>query len=171
MLKTGRQHLEQLRDGRAVYIGQERVGDVTIHPAFRNGARSIAAIYDMKAELPATDAGWFEEDGDHYSAYFHRSRTREDLQRRTNIHRRIANLSYGLLGRSPDHVASFVTGMAMRPEVFGQYSEKYNRLLPSHTKERHLRSLCGSATASGPQSRILPQNEYPYADVTRGSRA
>jgi 4-hydroxyphenylacetate 3-monooxygenase len=123
MLKTGRQHLEQLRDGRAVYIGQERVGDVTIHPAFRNGARSIAAIYDMKAELPATDAGWFEEDGDHYSAYFHRSRTREDLQRRTNIHRRIANLSYGLLGRSPDHVASFVTGMAMRPEVFGQYSE------------------------------------------------
>jgi 4-hydroxyphenylacetate 3-monooxygenase len=83
MLKTGRQHLEQLRDGRAVYIGQERVGDVTIHPAFRNGARSIAAIYDMKAELPATDAGWFEEDGDHYSAYFHRSRT---LQRRTNIH-------------------------------------------------------------------------------------
>ena len=35
MLKTGAEHLEQLRDGRAVYIGQELVKDVTTHPAFR----------------------------------------------------------------------------------------------------------------------------------------
>ena len=40
MLKTGSEHLEQLRDGRVVYIGSERVDDVTTHPAFRNGARS-----------------------------------------------------------------------------------------------------------------------------------
>ena len=36
MLRTGQEHLESLRDGRVVYIGSERVDDVTIHPAFRN---------------------------------------------------------------------------------------------------------------------------------------
>ena len=41
MLKTGKLHLESLRDGRVVYIGSEKVDDVTTHPAFRNGARSM----------------------------------------------------------------------------------------------------------------------------------
>ena len=49
MLVTGREKLERMRDGRVVYIGAERVDDVTAHPAFRNGARTIAALYDLKA--------------------------------------------------------------------------------------------------------------------------
>ena len=48
MLATGRQKLERMRDGRSVYIGAERVDDVTTHPAFRAG-RTIAALYDLKA--------------------------------------------------------------------------------------------------------------------------
>ncbi|MGZ5814381.1 MAG: 4-hydroxyphenylacetate 3-hydroxylase N-terminal domain-containing protein, partial [Xanthobacteraceae bacterium] len=50
MLRTGKEHLESLRDGRAVYIGSEKVDDVTRHPAFRNAAATVAAIYDMKAD-------------------------------------------------------------------------------------------------------------------------
>ena len=38
MLKTGSEHLESLRDGRTVFIGSEKVTDVTSHPAFRNAA-------------------------------------------------------------------------------------------------------------------------------------
>jgi 4-hydroxyphenylacetate 3-monooxygenase len=122
MLKSGADHLAQLRDGRSVYIGQELVRDVTDHPAFRNAARSVAAIYDMKAAAENRNALSFEENGERYSAYYLRPRTREDLLRRSDAHRRIAELSYGMFGRSPDHVASFVTGMAMRPEVFGAYA-------------------------------------------------
>jgi 4-hydroxyphenylacetate 3-monooxygenase len=33
---TGAEYLEELRDGREVYIYGERVKDVTTHPAFRN---------------------------------------------------------------------------------------------------------------------------------------
>jgi 4-hydroxyphenylacetate 3-monooxygenase len=32
-------------------------------------------------------------------------------------HRRIADFTYGMFGRSPDHVASFITGMAMKPDA------------------------------------------------------
>jgi 4-hydroxyphenylacetate 3-monooxygenase len=118
MLKTGAEHLEQLRDGRVVYIGGERVDDVTRHPAFRNAARSIAAIYDMKADPANRDVMSFAEDGTRYSVYFLKPKNREDLARRMAAHRKIADMSYGLLGRSPDHVASFVTGMAIDPAVF-----------------------------------------------------
>ena len=114
MLKTGSEHLKQLRDGRVVYIGSERIDDVTTHPAFRNAARTVAAIYDRKFENK--DFMSFEEDGEHYSIYFLRAKTREDLARRTRGHKMIADVTYGMFGRSPDHVASFVTGMAMKPE-------------------------------------------------------
>ena len=122
MLKTGAEHLESLRDGRIVYIGSEKVTDVTSHPAFRNAAHSIAAIYDMKAAAENREAASYEEGGKRYSAYFLRARSRADLEKRTALHRKIAALSHGLLGRSPDHVASFVAGMSICPEVFGQYA-------------------------------------------------
>src|SRR4051812_23259314 len=120
MLKTGAEHLRQLKDGRVVYIGSEKIGDVASHPAFRNGARSMAALYDLKASRPEFS---FEEAGERYSAYFLKARTREDLMQRTALHAAIAAASHGLLGRSPDHVASFVTGMAMNPGVFGAYEK------------------------------------------------
>ena len=127
MLKTGLEHLESLRDGRVVYIGSEKVTDVTTHPAFRNAARSIAAIYDMKAAPENRAAASFVESGETYSAYFLRARSREDLEKRTALHRRIAAMSHGLLGRSPDHVASFVAGMSICPEVFGKYGDNLTR--------------------------------------------
>jgi 4-hydroxyphenylacetate 3-monooxygenase len=120
MLKTGAEHLESLRDGRVVYIGAEKIDDVTTHPAFRNGARSMAAIYDLKRADPAFS---FEEGGERFSAYFLRSKSKKDLEKRTNLHRAIAAMSHGLLGRSPDHVSSFVTGMAMNAAVFGKFSD------------------------------------------------
>ncbi len=48
MLKTGKEHLESIRDGRVIYIGEEKVTDVTTHPAYRNAAQSIASLYDLK---------------------------------------------------------------------------------------------------------------------------
>ena len=91
MLRTGKEHLELLRDGRVVYIGSERVDDVTRHPAFRNAAATVAALYDMKADPANREAMSYEEDGGRHSIYFLRPRTREDLQRRMLGHRRIAD--------------------------------------------------------------------------------
>ena len=42
MIKTGKDHLESLRDGRVVFIGDERIEDVTTHPAFRRAAKTVA---------------------------------------------------------------------------------------------------------------------------------
>lgn len=69
MLATGKEKLERLRDGRAVYIGSERVDDVTQHPAFRHGAQTIADLYDLKADPAHRELFSFEENGERYSLY------------------------------------------------------------------------------------------------------
>lgn len=132
MLKTGAEYLEQLRDGRVVYIGGERVDDVTRHPAFRHAARTVAAIYDLKADPAHRDLLSFEEDGERYSLYFLKPRTRDDLARRMRAHRKIAELSYGMLGRSPDHVSSFVTGMVLDTSVFDRGGAGYAQNLADY---------------------------------------
>ncbi len=121
MLKTGKEHLEQLRDGRVIYIGEEKVTDVTTHPAFRHAAQSIASLYDLKCAPENRDAFSFEENGERYSSYFLRAKSKQDLEKRTLLHRAIAAKTHGLWGRSPDHVSAFVTGMSTNPSVFGQY--------------------------------------------------
>ena len=147
MLKTGKEHLESLRDGRVVYIGSEKVDDVTTHPAFRNAARSIAAIYDLKS------GHFFEEKGERFSDYFLKARTREDLEKRTRLHRAIAAMSHGLLGRSPDHVSSFVTGMAMNPDVFGRFSPNLIR----YYEDMRRQDLYGVYAVIPPQAARNPE--------------
>src|SRR5436309_5930783 len=47
---SGSEYLDTLRDDRAVYLYGKRVQDVTVHPAFRNSARSLARLYDARSE-------------------------------------------------------------------------------------------------------------------------
>ena len=47
MIKTGKDHLEQLRDGRVVFIGDEKVSDVTKHPSLKRAAKTVAGLYDL----------------------------------------------------------------------------------------------------------------------------
>jgi 4-hydroxyphenylacetate 3-monooxygenase len=136
MLRTGKEHLASLRDGRVVYVGNERIEDVTRHPHFCNAAATVAAIYDMKADPAQRDAMTYEEDGDRHSIYFLRARTREDLQRRMEGHRRIADLTFGMFGRSPDHVASFVAGMAMKSDALTPPCGRPDNLIAYY---RHIR--------------------------------
>src|SRR5262249_19130248 len=114
MLISGTEKLERMRDGRAIYIGAERVSDVT-HPAFRNAARTIADLYDLKADPQQHDLFSIEENGERYGLWWLRCRTREDLVRRMRAMKAIADATYGLIGRSPDRVAGLVTGLAMKP--------------------------------------------------------
>ncbi|WDE02275.1 4-hydroxyphenylacetate 3-hydroxylase family protein [Thalassomonas actiniarum] len=124
MLKSGEQYLSGLRDGRTVYIGNEKVEDVSQHDAFRHGARTIADIYDKKR----ADAGLsYTENGEAFSTYYKMAQTREELEFRTSAHRTLASYHHGLMGRSLDYVSSFITGMATAPQMFGPYADNISR--------------------------------------------
>lgn len=118
MLLTGKEYLQSIRDGRVIYVGSERVTDQTTHPAFAGGARTYAALFDMKSDPALRDVMTFEEGGERYNAYYLQPRTQADLRRRNRAHRKIADFCFGLMGRTPDAVAGNITGLSMKPEVF-----------------------------------------------------
>ena len=57
------------------------------------------------------------------SVYYLKARNKEQLAKRSNAHRILAEPSYGFLGRSPDYIASFVTGTNLKPEIFGSFAD------------------------------------------------
>lgn len=118
MILTGKEYLESIRDGRALYVGGERIADATTHPAFRGGARTFAELYDMKAAAENRDLMTFEEDGERFSMHYLQPRSQDDLRRRSRAHRKIADFTLGLMGRTPDAVAGNITGLSMQPDVF-----------------------------------------------------
>ena len=50
MLRTGKDYIESLRDGREVWIDGEQVTDVATHPAFAPMVSVRARIYDLAHE-------------------------------------------------------------------------------------------------------------------------
>ena len=54
--RTGEQYLKGLQQQeREVWLGGERVKDVTTHPGLANGARSLASLYDMQHDPKLRD--------------------------------------------------------------------------------------------------------------------
>lgn len=155
MLKTGAQHLESLRDGRVVYVGRERVHDVTTHPAFREAARTVAALFDLKAD-PRNEALSYEENGERYAMYFLKPRNREDLRRRLNAHRIIANETLGMFGRSPDHVPSFITGMTSAPEVFDENRKGFGANIQAYYEHLRKNDIYATYAVLPPQAMRNP---------------
>jgi 4-hydroxyphenylacetate 3-monooxygenase len=158
MLISGKEKLERMRDGRAVYIGAERVDDVTRHPAFRNAARTIAELYELKADPQQRELFSFEENGEHYGLPWLRCRTREDLARRMRAMKAIADATYGLIGRSPDHVAGLITGLAMRPELLDTLTPGFGANLTryyDHARKHDLYLSFAVTPPSGIRSREI----------------
>jgi 4-hydroxyphenylacetate 3-monooxygenase len=125
-MRTGKDHLDSLKDGRTIYIGSEKVTDVANHPAFRNAAQTIAAVYDLKGASEHADFATFKgPDGSRHSSYYLQPRCQDDLRKRTKTHKLIADATFGMWGRSVDHVSSFISAMAMRPDIFAANGTRY----------------------------------------------
>jgi 4-hydroxyphenylacetate 3-monooxygenase len=166
MLMTGEEYLASLRDGRRVYVGKELVQDVTTHPAFRNAAHSFAMIYDRKRAPENREVMVFEEDGEEFSSYYLLPKSREDLLRRYETHRRIASWTYGLLGRSPDNFPAYVCGLVMRPDLMDGIRKGFGDNMVSFYKHLRSNDLFSCHAVTNPQGArrpgaVEPSPEHP----------
>lgn len=141
MLRKGQQYLEGLRDQRQIYLGGEIVSDVTTHPAFHNSAHTIASLYDAVCEDPHHLAYRATDDGQLYNAIWLRAKTSADLAARRRVHQAWADISHGLIGRSPDHVAGFLTGMACEPQVANVHGQGFDKNLLAYWEYVRQRDL------------------------------
>jgi 4-hydroxyphenylacetate 3-monooxygenase len=137
LCKTGADHVASLRDGRAIYLDGKPVADVTTHPAFRNAVASAAALYDFQARPENLELMTFAPDGSgrRVSRCWQMPTCYEELVARRTALTVWAELSFGFMGRSPDHVASTLIGQAMGIEVFERRSADRAKALLGYLDE------------------------------------
>ena len=126
-VKNGADHLQSLRDGRDIRIDGRRICDVTTDPSFRGVVASAAALYDAQAAPDAVERLTFElpgGNGRRANRAWQAPRSYAALVARREALEEWAMGHVGFIGRSPDHVASCLTGMEMGLEVFEAYDPK-----------------------------------------------
>lgn len=122
MTRSGKDYIEGLRDGRAVFIDGERVEDVTTHPAFAGTVRTVAALYDLAHDPANREVMTFASPatGEPVNRAFQIPRGVEDLRARRRAIEVWAGATAGYLGRSPDHVAGFLSAFAGSADLFAE---------------------------------------------------
>ena len=126
-MRTGAQYVESLRDGRQVFLNGEKVADVTTHPAFRGAIRSMARLFDIAAAPENRELMTFTspKTGQPVWRAHQIPKTHADLRARRLFSEKWAEATFGLMGRTPDHVAGFFAGYAATPQVFAAGGQKY----------------------------------------------
>lgn len=121
--RSGKQYLAGLREQeREVWLGGERVRDVTTHPGLRGGARAIASLYDQQLDPALHEAMTYvsPSSGERVGLSFIIPRTRDDLERRSRMMLNWARTTCGMMGRSPDFMNVTYAAWAGAAEFFGQ---------------------------------------------------
>ena len=121
--KTRAEHIQSLKDGRTVYLDGKLVDDVTTHVAYRNAVSSAAMLYDYQATPENVELMTFLPEGGtrRVNRCWQMPRNYYELVERRKALQAWAQLSYGFMGRSPDHVASTVIGQRMGLDVFAKH--------------------------------------------------
>ena len=122
-IKAAAEHIASLQDGRTVYLDGRVVGDVTTHPAFARSVLSAANLYDFQADPANADLMTFAspKTGRRVNRAWQMPRTYAELVQRREALVAWAEQHGGFMGRSPDHLASAVTGQLMGLKLFQDY--------------------------------------------------
>lgn len=125
-LRTGDDFLSDLRrSSRSIYVDGECVSNPVDHPAFRDGARSLARLFDFAAAQENRELMTFPspDTGAPVWRCYQIPRSHAELRAKRIAAEKWAELSFGLMGRTPDHVANFFAGYAAKPRLFGKLAD------------------------------------------------
>ena len=129
-VKDGAAHLRALDKDREVYLDGALITRVADHPAFAAACRSAAALYDFQAAEANVERMTFETGtGRRVNLAWQMPRSYAELVARREALTAWAELHGGFLGRSPDHLASSITGQVMGIEVFERHGVRFANAL------------------------------------------
>src|SRR5699024_2846279 len=92
-------------------------------------------------------------------------KSKEDLASKRIAAKKSADLTYGLVGRSPEHVANFLAGFASAPELVAEADQKYADNVVRFYEQARDNHLFGSYVIVPPQidrSKPVHEQEDPY---------
>ena len=121
--RTGQQYIDGLREQeREVWLGGERVRDVTKHPGLSGGVKAIAHLYDMQHDAKLREVMTFKSpsSGEPVGRSFDMPKSREALETRSRMMLNWARATCGMMGRSPDFMNVTFAAWGAAADFFGE---------------------------------------------------
>ncbi len=124
MLRTAKQYVESLNDGRVIYLNGQKIPDITKHPAFRGSINARALSYELYNHPKFKDLLTIEENGERFLFLWKQPKTAEDLVRRRNLYITCMRWGAAMSGMGPDALAAAgVTAARMDKALGTHYTE------------------------------------------------
>ena len=128
--RTGTQYLQGLKEHPPeVWIGGEQVKDVTAHPAFKNGAHSLAGLYDMQYDPSLQEEMTYPSPttGDLVGLSFILPQSIHDLEKRRRMMTHWARACCGMMARTPDFLNVVVTAWGGAGDYFAKNRPEFKQ--------------------------------------------
>src|SRR5437660_10206391 len=126
--RTGQDYIKGLKEQeREIWLGGERIKDVTTHPGLHHGVQAIASLYDMQHDPALRDEMTYVSPttGDRVGLSFIIPRTLEELERRRIMMLHWARTTCGMMGRSPDFMNVSYDAWAAAADFFAQNRHEF----------------------------------------------
>jgi 4-hydroxyphenylacetate 3-monooxygenase len=167
-VRDGRAFLEGLRDDREVWIGGDRVEDVTRHPGLRRGAESLARLLDRQHDPAHREMLTYasESSDERYAMSFLRPTDHAGIERRGAAFYSWAKWSGGMLGRTPDYLNTSFMAFASAAPLFDECRQGFGENVRRYYRMIRDRDLVLTHTLVNPQvNRQLTAEGNPSEEV------
>lgn len=127
-IRSGKEFVAGLKSNkRDVWVSGHKVNDVTTHPAFSASVSQLASLYDAQFDPSLADILTYvePETGQRAGVAFMPSRDAGDLARHREAYRVWAEMTFGLMGRSPDFLNCTLLALWEGRDVFARGGQQY----------------------------------------------
>jgi 4-hydroxyphenylacetate 3-monooxygenase len=133
--RSGNNYLSALKKlGAEIWLGDERIREITSHPAFASSARATASLYDMQIENP--EAMTFRtQDGGRAGLSFIQPRSADEVRKRAKMIKTWADYTCGFPADTPDLVNVSLAAMAAAHQFFGASDSRHRDNVENYYRE------------------------------------
>lgn len=151
--RKGKEFIQKLQeDSPEIWHRGERVGDLTKHPAFRNGLHSLAALYDLQWQQPEVMLFDSPDSRAKVGRSYMIPRTHEELKSITRMMKVWADFHHGMLGRAPDYLNRAIAGYAGGADFIARHEPRFASNVRSYHAHVRENDLCLTHTLITPQA-------------------
>jgi 4-hydroxyphenylacetate 3-monooxygenase oxygenase component len=150
-IRTGKEFIAGLRDGRTVYAAGKRVGPVTDYAPFRGAIASLAALYDLQHQHRPELTFPSPSNGEPVAAAYLMAQTVEQFEFRIRAEQMRADFTFGLMGRMPDFCNAIITDFAGGAADLGARDRRFGKNITRYYENCCERDLCLTHTLIDPQ--------------------
>ena len=169
-VRTGEEYTQALKAksrDMCVYLDGRRIEDVTREPLFQGPIQSVARLYDMQHAPAYRDILTYPSPltGDPVPTAYMIPHSREELSKMQRAFKLRADASFGVLGRGPDFLAAYITGMALNKQVYGKVAPRYEQNMQAFYEQMREADLFLTHVLVSPQidrSRSSGQQADPF---------